>query len=197
MSDGVFPGPIPQPVTESGYGDTVSQVYYAAGMPGFRVQAKSAYLRAPLTDDQLATLHRYLSDVRFLGESQLEFLPFGGAVNRVAEPDTAFPVRDAFMTMLIHAAWRTPQEDDRYIAWTREMWGAVFAGTGGVPVPGDRYGGCYINYPDPDVADPRWNTSGVPWHTLYYRGNYERLRGIKARWDPNSVFQHSLSLDRT
>ncbi|MGW5311842.1 FAD-binding oxidoreductase [Nocardia thailandica] len=196
LADGVFPGPVLQPVAESGYGDTVSQVYYAAGMPGFRVKAKAAYLRRPLTDDQLATLHRYLADLRFLGESQLEFLPFGGAVNSTAEEATAFPVRDSFMTMLIHAAWRAPQDDERHLAWARGLFGDVFASTGGVPVPGEDYGGCYINYPDPDIADPRWNTSGVPWHAFYYRANYERLRRIKARWDPGTVFQHRLSLDR-
>ncbi|WP_242001735.1 BBE domain-containing protein [Kribbella steppae] len=42
----------------------------------------------------------------------------------------------------------------------------------------------YINYPDVDLADPAYNKSGVPWHDLYYLGNYPRLQQIKAKWDP-------------
>ena len=48
------------------------------------------------------------------------------------------------------------------------------------------YGG-RINHPDTDLADPALNTSGVPWHTLYYQDNYPRLQQIKARWDPRTV----------
>jgi hypothetical protein len=45
-----------------------------------------------------------------------------------------------------------------------------------------------------DLADPEWNSSGVPWHELYYQGNYPRLQRIKAQWDPRNVFQHRLSI---
>ena len=38
------------------------------------------------------------------------------------------------------------------------------------------------NHPDIDLADAALNTSGVPWHTLYYEGSYPRLQRIKARW---------------
>ncbi len=61
-------------------------------------------------------------------------------------------------------------------------------------MPGATNGGAYINYPDVDLADPRWNTSGVPWHTFYYRDNYPRLQQVKARWDPADVFRHALSV---
>ncbi|MFC9584775.1 BBE domain-containing protein [Streptomyces yangpuensis] len=54
--------------------------------------------------------------------------------------------------------------------------------------------GCYINYPDTDLADPALNTSGVPWHELFYKGNYERLRAVKRAYDPHGVFRHKLSV---
>jgi aclacinomycin oxidase len=54
----------------------------------------------------------------------------------------------------------------------------------------------YGNHPDVDLADPEWNTSGVPWHTLYYKDNYPRLQRIKARCDPRNVFHHALSIRR-
>ena len=60
--------------------------------------------------------------------------------------------------------------------------------------PGDAYDGALINHPDIDLADPALNTSGVPWHTLYYQANYPRLQRIKAQWDPLNVFRHDLSI---
>ena len=37
-------------------------------------------------------------------------------------------------------------------------------------------------------------TSGVPWHAMYYQGNYARLQRVKAKWDPRNVFRHALSV---
>ncbi|MFC4128396.1 FAD-binding oxidoreductase [Nocardia rhizosphaerae] len=196
VSEGVFPPPIRLPVTRRAYPDTVRQVYYAKAPSTIRVKVKAAYLRQAYTAEQLRVCYRYLTDLRFLGDSQLEFLPFGGAVNAVGPGATAMPARDSFMTMLIHAAWRDPADDDRYLRWAREMYRDVHADTGGVPVPGERYGGSYINYPDGDLADPVWNTSGLPWHAFYYRDNYARLRRVKAAWDPGNRFAHRLSIGR-
>ena len=70
----------------------------------------------------------------------------------------------------------------------------MFAETGGVPVLGDAYDGALINHPDTDLADAEWNTSGVPWSTLYYQDNYARLQRTKARYDPRNEFRHALSI---
>ena len=63
-----------------------------------------------------------------------------------------------------------------------------------MPVPGGVGDGAMINHPDVDLADPEWNTSGVPWSTLYYKDNYPRLQRVKARWDPLDVFHHALAV---
>lgn len=196
VSDGVFPPPLCTPVTELSYPDTVTQVYYPKAVSGVRVKVKAAYLRKAYSPEQLRIFYRYITDLGVLGESQLEFLPFGGAINAVAPEATAVPARDSFMQMLIHAAWRLPFDDDKYLRWARAMYRDVHAETGGVPVPNESYGGSYINYPDPDLADRAWNTSGVPWHGFYYGENYRRLRQAKADWDPRNVFQHRLSVGR-
>jgi aclacinomycin oxidase len=64
-----------------------------------------------------------------------------------------------------------------------------------VPVPNEYNDGSYINYPDADLADPAWNTSGVPWTTLYYKENYPRLQQVKKRYDPRNTFHHRLSIE--
>ncbi|WP_336081969.1 FAD-binding oxidoreductase [Nocardia sp. SSK8] len=196
VREGVLPGPVVLPVAELSYPDTVRQVYYAKAANATRVKVKAAYLRTAYTPDQLRVFYRYLTDPAVIGESQLEFLPFGGAINAVAADATAMPARDSFMKMLIHASWRQPADDERYLRWAREMYREVHAGTGGVPVPNENYGGSYINYPDPDLADPAWNTSGLPWHDFYYGANYPRLHRIKRTWDPRGVFAHQLSIGR-
>jgi aclacinomycin oxidase len=87
-----------------------------------------------------------------------------------------------------------PQDEARNLAWVRAFYRDLFADTGGVPVPGVVCDGTFINHPDVDLADPDWNTSGVPWHTLYYKDNYPRLQRIKAHWDPRNDFHHALSI---
>ncbi len=54
--------------------------------------------------------------------------------------------------------------------------------------------GCYINYPDIELSDPKYNKSSVPWHELYYKDNYPRLQQIKAKWDPRNIFRHGQSI---
>lgn len=87
-----------------------------------------------------------------------------------------------------------PQEEAKNLAWVRAFYRDLFAETGGVPVPGEACDGAMINQPDTDLADPALNTSGVPWPTIYYQGNYPRLQQVKARWDPRNVFRHPLSV---
>ncbi|GAA2112330.1 hypothetical protein GCM10009802_10410 [Streptomyces synnematoformans] len=51
-----------------------------------------------------------------------------------------------------------------------------------------------VNYPDIDLSDPRWNTSGTPWHDLYYKAGYARLQQVKRMYDPGDVFRHAQSV---
>ncbi|EDY42523.2 secreted FAD-binding protein [Streptomyces sp. SPB074] len=158
-----------------------------------RTKSKGAYLRKPWTAQQAATLYRYLgADSQVWGEVSL--YSYGAKVNAVPETATATAQRDSIIKVWMSATWMDPAQDDANVAWIREIYRDVFATTGGVPVPGDRTEGTFINYPDIDLADPEWNTSGVPWHTLYYKGNYPRLQRVKARWDPRNVFRHALSV---
>lgn len=124
----------------------------------------------------------------------LWLLSYGGAVNAVRPDATAMPQRDSILKATFIAQWTGQDGDADGIRRVREYYRDLYATTGGVPVPDDASDGCYINYPDIDTADPEWNTSGVPWHTLYFKDNYPRLQRIKASWDPRDVFHHALSI---
>ncbi len=165
------------------------------GDPGpiFRLQVKSAYLRKPFTDRQLAVVYEYLNKDDYPG-GLISLNSYGGKVNTVAPGATAVAHRDSILKLLFVNGWADGADDAVRMRWLREFYRDLYAETGGVPVPGKVNDGAFINYPDADLADPEWNTSGIPWHTLYFGDNYPRLQRIKARWDPRDVFHHTLSV---
>lgn len=160
-----------------------------------RLKIKSAYLRKPWNDTQIDTLYRHLT-VPFTGTGVQGVLlySYGAAINTVPPSATAAPQRDSILKAWFNMLWADPAFDDQNVAAIRETYREMYAATGGVPAPGPDSDGCYINYPDPDLTDPQWNTSGVPWSTLYFKEGYERLQNVKARWDPRNVFRHALSV---
>ncbi len=164
--------------------------------PRGRYKDKAGYLRKGFTDRQLAVIWRYLSDPEHINPmSCLVVAGFGGKVNTVAPDATATAQRDSILKVLYGGGvWQSADQDEACIAWVREFYREVHAGTGGVPVSDERTDGAYIGYPDADLADPAWNTSGVPWSALYYGANYPRLQQVKRRYDPRNVFRHALSI---
>lgn len=161
-----------------------------------RQKIKSAYLRQSLTDRQIDALHAHLDSADHSSEAaHVSLQSYGGRINSVRPSATATAHRDAIINVIFTNTWQDPGADAENIGWLRRVYRDVFAETGGVPVPGRGGGdGCYINYPDLDMADPEWNTSGVPWHRLYYKDNYPRLQRAKAAWDPRNMFGHALGV---
>jgi hypothetical protein len=168
---------------------------FKVGAENALVKVKDALLRKRFTDRQIAVAYRYLTrtDHDVMG-GMLGLATYGGKINTVAPDATASAQRDAILDTACTAGWADPRDEARTLAWVRAFYRDLFADTGGVPVPGEVCDGAIINHPDVDLADPQWNTSGVPWHTLYYKENYPRLRQIKSRWDPRNVFRHALSI---
>ncbi|MFC9745648.1 FAD-binding oxidoreductase [Streptomyces niveus] len=159
-----------------------------------RSKSKSAYIKRAWTPERIAIVHKHLTDPGFDGWGAVDLYSYGGKINTVAADATALPQRDSILKSWISATWRDPALDDQHLSWIRELYRDTFGDTGGVPVPGDDHDGCYINYADIDLADPKWNTSGVPWQTLYYKDSYRRLQRVKAKWDPRGVFSHPLAV---
>jgi FAD binding domain/Berberine and berberine like len=162
---------------------------------GALVKGKDAFLRRRFTDRQIEVIYHYLTrtDHEVPG-GMLGLLTYGGKVNSLPADETASPQRDSVMSSACVAGWADPGEEARHLAWVRGFYRELFADTGGVPAPGERCDGAMINHPDADLADPAWNTSGTPWHTLYYKDNYPRLQLVKTRWDPRNLFHHKLSV---
>ena len=139
---------------------------------GVRVKVKDAMLKRRLTERQARVVYSYLTtgDHDVMG-GMFGLATYGGRVNAVPPESTASPHRSAILDMACSTGWQDPQEDDRNVKWAREFYRDLLAETGGAPVPGDAYDGTLINHPDTDLAATAWNSSGVPWHTLYYQDN--------------------------
>ncbi|GAA2248378.1 FAD-linked oxidase [Streptomyces ruber] len=166
-----------------------------AGVKG-RFKSKAAFLRTGWTEQQARLVHRRLTDVSGYHNpaATVYLLSHGGEVNRAGPADTATAHRDAVLKTYWSVFWFDEGEDALHLEWVRASYGEVFGDAGGVPDPDRGYGGAFVNYADADLADPVLNTSGVPWHRLYFRDNYAPLQRVKERWDPGNVFRHALSV---
>jgi aclacinomycin oxidase len=171
------------------------ELFKVPGAENASMKIKDAFLRRRFTDRQIKVAYHFLTRTdQDVAGGMLGLATYGGRINTVASDATASAQRDSILTTACTAGWIDPREEGRNLDWLRGFYRELFADTGGVPVPGEISDGAFINHPDADLADPEWNTSGVPWHTLYYKDNYPRLQQIKARWDPGNVFHHALSI---
>ncbi len=168
---------------------------FAAPPGGVSVKVKDALLKRRFTDRQIGVAYDYLTrtDHDAMG-GMLGLATYGGRINTVAPDATASSQRGSILDTACTTGWLDPSEEAQNLAWVRAFYRDLYAETGGVPVPGAAYDGAMINHPDTDLADLALNTSGVPWHTIYYQANYPRLQQVKARWDPRNVFRHALSV---
>jgi hypothetical protein len=149
----------------------VQQMLDVLNPPGNRVYWKSAVLR-PIDDDILgAIMDNAASSPSPLSAAMLEF--YGGAINRVAVQDTAYPLRDATYALNAVSTWTDPAQDDANIRWSRELWEAVQPFS-----PGS----VYVNFLG--VGD-----EGEDRVKAAYGPNYKRLAQIKAKYDPSNLFR--------
>jgi hypothetical protein len=155
---------------------------------------KDALLRRRFTDQQIEVAYHHLTRTDHDVSLTWGMATYGGKVNTVTPDATASAHRDSILTTSVTAGWEDPHAEDVTLLWVRRFYRDLFSQTGGVPIPAVVSSGASINHADIDLADPEWNTSGVPWHTIYYRENYGRLQQVKARWDPLNVFHHALSV---
>ena len=99
------------------------------------------------------------------------FEHFHGAVTRIGPTETAVPHRDEGWNLLIPSVWTDPADAETNIAWTRETFAAMRPHFSG---------GRWLNYLGDDQAEDAIRAA--------YGPNYERLREIKRRYDPDNVF---------
>jgi FAD/FMN-containing dehydrogenase len=96
---------------------------------------------------------------------------FHGAVTRVGPTETAVPHRDEGWNLVIPSIWAEATDTEANIAWSRET----------IAVMRPHFGtGRWLNYLGDDQAENAVRAA--------YGPNYERLREVKRRYDPENVF---------
>jgi FAD/FMN-containing dehydrogenase len=99
------------------------------------------------------------------------FERFHGAVTRVGATETAVPHRDEGWNLVIPSVWTAPADSEANIAWSRETFAAMRPHFGT---------GRWLNYLGDDQADDAIRAA--------YGPNYDRLKEVKQRYDPDNVF---------
>jgi FAD/FMN-containing dehydrogenase len=156
---------------------TESQSSFDAFFPETqRYYWKSLYLDA-LDDDLIDASIAILGD-RPSPQTLIVVRHLGGAVGRVPVEATAYPHRRALYNLSIDATWDDPADDERMIAWVRHAWQALRDRTGG---------GVYLNFAGLGEENDDLARAG-------YGANYDRLRQIKAKFDPDNMFQGNINI---
>jgi FAD/FMN-containing dehydrogenase len=102
----------------------------------------------------------------------------GGAMSRVGETETAYGGRDTQFLITAEASWTDPAQNDEAIAWARGVWDAMEPYTTGA---------VYLNFPGLGEEKEELARAG-------YGENYDRLRALKAEYDPDNLFRMNINI---
>lgn len=155
---------------------TAIQHAFDDGAPeGQRWYSKAQYLDE-LPDAAIDTLVDHTDPLR--GPLTMVYLePMGGAIAEVDPSDTGFPHRNASYSLHALTGWTDPEDDGEMIEWTDALYDAMRPYSSG---------GVYVNLLGRN-EDDRISEA--------YGSNYQRLREIKAEWDPQNLFSTNQNIE--
>jgi len=105
--------------------------------------------------------------------SSIDIWFLGGASSRVHEDETPFSHRKAGYMIALESNWDRPEDSERNVSWTRDVFDQL-----------KQYstGGSYLNFPGFADEDEAYLKNS-------YGKNFERLVGIKKKYDPENLFR--------
>jgi FAD/FMN-containing dehydrogenase len=142
------------------------QMYYWKAFSGSRIS------------DEFAEACGALGLQRPTPRTMVAFRSLGGAMGRVPEEATAYANRGARFNLSLDTTWQDPADNAANIAWTRENWAKLRDMTDA---------SAYVNFTGLGEENERLARSA-------YGRNYERLRAIKRKYDPNNVFHGNINI---
>lgn len=153
-------GPMPHP--------TLQSMFDALFPPGLQSYWKADFFRE--ISDQAIDEHVKFGQQLPTMLSTMHLYPINGAAARISNQATAWANRDANFAEVIVGVDPDPANNDKLIPWARDYWAALHPYSSG---------GAYINFMM-DEGEDRVKAT--------YRDNYQRLAGIKAKYDPKNLF---------
>ena len=103
--------------------------------------------------------------------STMHLYPVDGAVHQAAKNDTAWSYRDAVWNGIIVGVDPDPANREKITSWAQEYYNSLHPFSAG---------GAYVNF---------LMEEGEERIRATYRGNYDRLADIKAKYDPDNLFR--------
>jgi hypothetical protein len=155
-----FVGPIPHPALQSMF----DPIY----PPGLQWYWKADFFNE-LSDGAIEQHMKYGPQLP-TWQSSMHLYPIDGTTARVGKDDTPWSYRDAKWAQVIVGVDPDPANNERLISWARSYWEALHPYSAG---------GAYINFMM-DEGEDRVKAT--------YKGNFERLARIKAKYDPTNLF---------
>lgn len=148
------------------------------GFPPGALNYWKANFLAALDDNAIDTMiARFAACPSPMGSMVLEH--FHGAATRVEATATAFPHRSVGYNLLVAGQWTDPAQSDANIAWTRDSYAAMathFAS------------GRYVNYLNAEEVRQQDAVEAA------FGPNWNRLKELKKRYDPDNVFHHNQNI---
>lgn len=137
--------------------------------PGLQLYWKGDFFRE--LSDEAIEKHLVHASLLPSWQSTMHLYPVNGKVHRVGEADTAFAYRDAVWSGVIVGIDPDPANANRITDWARGYYNALHPFGAG---------GAYMNFMMEEGEDRIRAT---------YRGNYDRLAAVKAKYDPGNFFR--------
>jgi FAD/FMN-containing dehydrogenase len=137
--------------------------------PGLQWYWKADFFKE-LTDEAIACHVEHGSKLPTM-HSGMHLYPINGAAHRPSNSDTPWSYRDAVFSQVIVGVDPDPAKKDVITAWAKDYFDALHP---------HGAGGAYVNFMM-EEGDQRVRDT--------YRGNYDRLASIKAKYDPENFFR--------
>jgi FAD binding domain/Berberine and berberine like len=154
-------GPLPHPVLQSLFDPMVP--------PGLQYYWKAHFVDE-ISDAAIDVHMKHGSAIPNMF-SAMHLYPIDGAAQRVGNADTAWSNRDSKWAQVIVGVDPDPAKKDTIVNWTRDYWTELSPYSAA---------GAYVNFMMDEGEDRVRST---------YRGNYDRLSTIKAKYDPGNFFR--------
>jgi FAD/FMN-containing dehydrogenase len=154
-------GPIPHPALQS--------MFDPLYPPGLQWYWKADFVNQ-LSNDAIKLHLQFAPQLPSL-QSTMHMYPVNGAASRVDKDATAWSFRDTTWAMVIVGVDPKPENKPAIIKWAREYWQALHPYSAG---------GGYVNFMM-DEGEDRVKAT--------YRGHYDRLAEVKAKYDPDNLFR--------
>lgn len=156
--------------------EMVQQLFDAEFPDGQRHYWKSLYLAD--VDEAVAELCDRATADRPSPLTSIDVWALGGAMRAEPEGGSAFAQREAPFLLAIEANWESADDDAANLAWARDLFAEAS------PLSP---GGTYLNFPG-------FAEEGEDLLRVSYGSSYERLKEVKAKYDPENVFRGSFSI---